>query len=330
MNTKESMIFAGSSGKGFAQRVCDYIGVPLGKSQVIKFSEGNTMVRILEPIRNKEVFFFQPIGMNPNDEFVEILFFMDAFKRASAQSVTAIIPYFSYAKGDKKDEPRVSIRARVCAECLELAGADRVVTMDLHSAQVQGFFKKPVDHLYAMPILTEYVRSLAIDNAVIVSPDSGYAKQARKFASHLGLPVAIGDKTRYGHDEKAEVLDVVGEVKDKNCVIVDDFTISGGTLVSLAVELKRRGAERIIACLSHNIISEEGVKKLEASPIDTIISTDTVENPHIAGHKKFKTITVAPLFAEAVMRTHDRESLSPLFEQASERILKSVFEYDKE
>ena len=198
----EIKVFAGSSGREFAKRVCEYIGVSLGKSEVITFSEGNTFVRVGETVRDKDVYLVQSIGLRPNDEFVEILFWMDAFKRASANSVTAIMPYFGYAKGDKKDEPRVSIRARVCADAIEQAGADRVVTMDLHSPQIQGFFKRPVDHLFALPVLCEYIKALNLDNLVVVSPDTGFAKSARKYASTLNVSVAIGDKIRRGHDER--------------------------------------------------------------------------------------------------------------------------------
>ena len=206
-------IFAGSASKEFAAQMCDYLGSPMGKCTTHIFSEGNTFVRIDESIRDKDVYFVQTLGLDPNNEFTELLFFLDAFKRASANSVTAIIPYFSYAKGDKKDEPRVSIRGRVCAECIELAGADRVVTMDLHAAQVQGFFKKPVDHLYAQDLLCAYARYLGIvdDNLVVVSPDAGSAKRARMMANELGCAVAIGDKTRTGHDENAKVLEIIGD-----------------------------------------------------------------------------------------------------------------------
>lgn len=319
-------IFAGSGGHAFAERMCRYMGRPLGSSQVIRFSEGNTFVRINESVRDRDVYLVQPIGMSPNDEFVEILFWLDALKRSSALNVTLVMPYFGYAKGDKKDEPRVSIRARVCAECIELAGMDRVMTMDLHSPQVQGFFKKPMDHLYALPILCETIRQMNMENTVVVSPDAGYAKQARRFGAALGMPVAIGDKTRVAHDEKAEVLEIIGEVKGKNALIVDDFTISGGTLVNLAHTLKQRGVERIFALLSHNIISEAGVKRIENSPIELVISTDTVINPNIQNHPKFKTISVAPLFAETIMRFYNCESISPLFSSVPGELFKAGIE----
>lgn len=316
----EIKVFAGSSGREFARKVCEYIGVSLGKSEVITFSEGNTFVRVGETVRDKDVYLVQSIGLRPNDELVEILFWLDAFKRASANSVTAIIPYFGYAKGDKKDEPRVSIRARVCADAIEIAGADRVLTMDLHSPQIQGFFKRPVDHLFALPVLCDYVKTLDIDDLVVVSPDTGFAKQARKYASHLGVSVAIGDKTRKAHDEKAEVLDVIGEVAAKNCLVVDDFSISGGTLVELARELKKRGALRIIACLSHVLLNKEAVKRIDDSDIELVIGTDSVENHWVEMSDKVQVVSVAPLFAEAIIRIHNRESVSVLFDRAPNEV----------
>ena len=319
----DAMIFAGSTGKVFAERMCSYIGMPLSSSEVITFSEGNTFVRINESVRDREVFLVQPIGMHSNSEFVEILFWMDAFKRANARMVTLVMPYFGYGKGDKKDEPRVSIRARVCAECMELAGADRFVTMDLHAQQLQGFFKRPMDHLIAQPMLKEVIARVGTENMVVVSPDAGYAKQARKFAASLNLPVAIGDKNRSDHSENAEVLEIIGNVKGKNCLIVDDFTISGGTLVNLANGLKERGALDIIAMLSHNIISAHGVQKINSSPIQTVYSTDTVFNPNIIGQEKFKTVSVAPMFAETIMRYYQHNSVNQMFSQLPEHVIEA-------
>ncbi|MGI6199530.1 MAG: ribose-phosphate diphosphokinase [Christensenellales bacterium] len=319
--TGELKVFAGSSGVRFAQAMCQYLGVKLGRSETIQFSEGNTFVRIGETVRDKDVYLVQPIGLSPNDDLVEIMFWMDAFQRAGAGMVTLILPYFGYAKGDKKDEPRVSIRARVCAEGIEAAGADRVVCMDLHAPQIQGFFKKPVIHLFARPILCEYVKTLQVENLVVVSPDAGFAKDARRFADYLGCSVAIGDKARYAHDEKAEVLEIIGEVAGKNCLVVDDFTISGGTLVNLARGLKRRGAGRIMACLSHNVVTGAGVARLDESPIERVIVTDSLYNPNACGHAKFEVLSVAPLFAEAVARMHEGEAVSPLYQRVPDRVI---------
>lgn len=320
----EINIYAGSSGQEFAQKMCQYLGIQLGKSNVITFSEGNTYVKIQETVREKDVYLVQSIGLRPNDEFTEILFWLDAFKRASASSVTLIMPYFSYAKGDKKDEPRVSIRGRVCAECIELAGADRIVTMDLHSPQIQGFFKKPVDHLFALPILCEYIKSMGVDNQIIVSPDAGFAKAARKFGKYLNLPIAIGDKEREGHDENAKIIEIIGNVEGKNAIIVDDFSISGGTLIDLAYSLKERGVNRVFACLSHTLLNAAGVKKLEDSPIELLITTDSINNPYIKESSKIKVLSVAPLFAETIARIDRRESVSSLFEAVPEQVISSI------
>jgi ribose-phosphate pyrophosphokinase len=317
----EIKIFAGSTGRNFAEKMCRYINAELGSSETLTFSDGNTFVRIGETVRDKDVYLVQSIGLKPNDEFVEILFWIDAFKRASANTVTVIMPYFSYAKGDKKDEPRVSIRARVCAESIELAGADRVVAMDLHSHQIQGFFKKPVDHLFAHPVLCESIARMDLPDLVVVSPDAGFAKQARKFADYLGAPMAIGDKTRTGHNEQAEILELMGNVDGKTALIVDDFSISGGTLIEVAKVLRARGAKRILACLSHLVLSEAAVAKIESSPIELIISTDSVENPHAQRSPKVKIISVAALFGETVGRIHNRESVSPLFEKVPDKVI---------
>ena len=316
-------VFAGSGGHAFAERMCRYMGRRVGASQVVRFSDGNTCVRVNESVRDRNVYFVQPIGMNPNDEFVEILFFVDALKRSNALSVTLVMPYFGYAKGDKKDEPRVSIRARVCAESMELAGCDRFITMDLHSPQVQGFFKRPMDHLYAMPMLCETMKREDLSNTVVVSPDAGFAKQARKFGAVLNLPVAIGDKQRTDHSENPQVLEILGDVDGKNALIVDDFTTSGGTLVNLAYALKANGAKRIRALLSHNIVSAQGVKLINDSPIDQVLSTDTVINPHIAGHPKFRTVSVAPMFAETIIRFYNSQSINAMFSSLPEDIVQA-------
>ena len=314
-------IFAGSSGVSFARKMCKYLGAELGASEAIHFSDGNVFVRIKETVRDKDVYLVLPIGLDPNSELVELLFWLDAFKRASANAVTAIIPYFGYAKGDKKDEPRVSIRARVCADCIELAGADRVITMDLHSPQVQGFFKKPVDHLLSLPVLCEHVKKMDImDNLVVVSPDAGFAKMARKYADFLNTDVAIGDKTRKDHDEKAQILELIGDVEGKNCLVVDDFTISGGTLIDISKMLVQKGAKRIGCCLGHVMVREKGVRAIEESPIEFVMSTDSVDNPYIIGSKKFITVSVAPLFAEAVHRIHEKTSVSGLFTDVPEKM----------
>jgi ribose-phosphate pyrophosphokinase len=309
----ELKVFAGSSGKGLGRAICDHLDMELARSETHVFSEGNVFVRVLENVRGRDVFVVQGTDYPVNDNFVELLFWIDAFKRASATQVTAVIPYFSYAKGDKKDEPRVSIRARVCADCIEAAGADRVLTMDLHSPQIQGFFKIPVDHLYAMPVFVEYFRAREIPDLVVAAPDVGFGKQAYKFGEMMHAPVVFGNKTRRGHDEKAEMLDIVGQVSGKNVLIVDDFTITGGTLIEMAVTCKKRGAKDIYACVSHGVFSRGSAAKIEQSPIKELILTDTIEYRFEPLPPCCKIISVSKLFADAVISIHRRESVSRLF-----------------
>lgn len=312
-NDSEIKIFSGRSNVAFTEKICAYLNVPIGKSKAITFSEGNIYVKIEEKVRGKDVYIVQTIGLDPNNEFMELLFWIDAFRRSGTNSITAIIPYFSYAKADKKDEPRVSIRARVCADCLESAGADRIVTMDLHSPQIQGFFRKPVDHLYAANIFCQYIQSMKLDDYVIVSPDEGFAKNARYYSNKLCVPLAIGNKQRLYHDECAEVIGLIGDVNNKTAIIVDDFTISGGTLVEIAKTLKNNGAKRIMAFVSHLLLSQKGIDALNDSPIELLVSTDTVNDPLIHQCDKIIILSVTDLFAKAIKIIHEKESLSELF-----------------
>ncbi|MEZ6055922.1 MAG: ribose-phosphate pyrophosphokinase [Planctomycetaceae bacterium] len=306
-------LIAGSANPVFAKKIADELGVGLTPCEAHYFSEGNVFVRVLENVRGKDCYVIQGIHQPVNDNFVELLFWIDALKRASAHQVTAVIPYFSYAKGDKKDEPRVSIRARVCADAIEAAGADRCLMMDLHSPQIQGFFQIPVDHLYGRYVLCDYIRSLNLDNLVVASPDVGFAKGASAFAKYLGVSVAIGNKTRISHDERAEVLEVIGDVDGKNVLIVDDFTISGGTLVAMASVLKQRGAKEIYAAVSHAALSKGAVQRIADSEIRQLIFTDTIESHPEALPPNISIVSVANLFATAIQSIHDRSSISQLF-----------------
>lgn len=306
-------LLAGSANPVFARAIADDLGVSLIPSQALIFSEGNVMVRVLENVRGRSVFVIQGVHPPVNDNFVELLFWIDALKRASAQQVTAVIPYFSYAKGDKKDEPRVSIRARVCADAIEAAGCDRVLFMDLHSAQIQGFFRIPVDHLYARHVICDHIAGLGIENLAVCSPDIGFAKDAAAYANLLGAPIVIGNKTRPDHDERAVVLEVIGDVKDRNVVLVDDFTISGGTLIEMANVLKARGARDVYAAVTHGVLSKGAAAKIGASAIKRMFVTDTIENRAEPLAANMSVISVAPLFAKAIRGIHERTSISTLF-----------------
>ena len=311
----ELKIFAGRASQSLGGAICEQLGIRLARCETRQFSEGNIFVRVLENVRGRDVFVVQGSEYPPNDNFMELLFWIDALKRASALQVTAVIPFFSYAKGDKKDEPRVSIRARVCADCIEDAGADRVLTMDLHSPQIQGFFKIPVDHLYATPVLVDYFLKKNIPDLVVASPDVGFGKQANRFAKLMNnAPVVYGNKSRRAHDEHAEVLNVIGDVKGKNVLIVDDFTISGGTLIEMAVACRERGAKDVYACVTHGVFSLGSAAQIAASPIKELVITDTIGYRFEPLAPCCKVITVAGLFADAIQSIHRRESVSRLFD----------------
>ena len=307
------VIFGGSGSPKLTLKICEYLGTQPGAGEVVRFSDGNLFVRVRENVRGRHVYLVQSTVFPTNDNFMELLFWTDALKRASAESVTVVMPYFSYAKGDKKDEPRVSIRARVCADAIEVAGADRVVTLDLHAPQIQGFFHIPVDDLYALPVLCEELARKQLPNLIVVSPDTGFVKQARKYASFLGTSIAVADKQRRAHDESAEILEIIGEVQGKTALIVDDFTISTGTLVNAAQKLIERGALAVYAAVSHGVFGEGSMERLEQSPIRNLLVTDSIETQPIALSSKVQVVSVAPLFGEAIRRIHRRESISVLF-----------------
>jgi ribose-phosphate pyrophosphokinase len=307
------ILLAGSASRRLGAAISTYLDCELGAGETIRFSEGNLFVRVLENVRGRDVFLVQGTAFPANDNFMELLFWIDALKRASAASVTAVIPYFSYAKGDKKDEPRVSIRARVCADAIEAAGVDRVITLDLHAPQLQGFFKVPVDDLYAMPVLCDAIGAKALPDMVVVAPDAGFAKKARQWSERLNTPLAIADKRREDHSEAAEVVELIGSVEGRTALIVDDFTISAGTLVDAARVLVERGAASVYAAVTHGLLAGSASERLDASPIEKLFVTDSVETQPVELSPKVEVISVAPLLGEAIRRIARRESISVLF-----------------
>ena len=307
------LIFGGSGSPKLTRKICEYLQVQPAAGEVLRFSDGNLFVRVKENVRGRRVYIVQATVFPANDNFMELLFWIDALKRASAESVTVVMPYFSYAKGDKKDEPRVSIRARVCADAIDAAGADRVVMLDLHAPQIQGFFRIPVDDLYALPILCEQIVRKQLPDIVVVSPDTGFAKQARKYASFLGTSIAIGDKQRKSHNERAEVLEIIGDVQGKTALIVDDFTISAGTLADASIKLLERGATAVYAAVTHGVFAEGSMERIDRSPIERLLVTDSIETQPVVFSQKIEVVSVAPLFGEAIRRIHNRESISSLF-----------------
>jgi ribose-phosphate pyrophosphokinase len=312
-DNQDPLVFAGTASPRLTDAICRGLEVEPGRGEVLRFSEGTLFVRVLENVRGRNVYVVQSTVFPTNANFMELLFWIDAFNRASAESVTAVVPYFSYAKGDKKDEPRVSIRARVCADAIEAAGADRVVTLDLHAPQIQGFFRIPVDDLYALPYLCAAIEQAKLRNPVVVSPDAGFAKRARRFAHRLGAPLAIADKVRKGHGETAELVEIIGDVEGRDAVVVDDFTISAGTLIEAAEQLVARGAQSVTAVVTHGVFSAGSMERLDGSPIERLIATDSIETQPVELSPKVTVVSVAPLFAEAIGRIHRRESISVLF-----------------
>ncbi len=306
-------ILPGSGNPLLSQAIANELGVSLVPCRAHTFSEGNVFVQIKENVRGRDVFVIQGVQKPVNDNFMELLFWIDALKRASAQAVTAVIPFFSYAQGDKKDEPRVSIRARVCADALEAAGADRVLTMDLHSPQIQGFFRIPVDHLDGRAVLTSHIRELGLDNLVICSPDVGFAKNAVAFGKDLGCPTVIGSKVRTDHSETVEIHEIIGDVRGRNVVLVDDFTITGRTLITMADALIENGAKDIYAAVSHAVLSKGAAQRIGESRIKRMFLTDTIETFEDPLPDNIEQVTVAPLFAQAIRSIHERTSVSQLF-----------------
>jgi ribose-phosphate pyrophosphokinase len=311
----DMLVFGGTGSPKLVARICESLDVACCRGEVIRYADGNLFVRVLENVRGRHVYLVQSTAHPANDHFMELLFWIDAFKRASAASVTAIVPYFSYQKGDKKDEPRVSIRARVCADAMEAAGVSRVVTLDLHAPQIQGFFKVPVDDLYALPVLIAEAKGLNLGDPVVVSPDMGFAKKARQFARAMNAPLAIADKQRIDLRGAMAINHIVGDVAGRDALIVDDFTTSGGTLVEVASALMERGARSVHAAITHGVFTDDAMRRLDASPIAKLLVTDSIETQPVSQlSAKIRTVSIAPLLGEAIRRIHFRESISVLFE----------------
>jgi ribose-phosphate pyrophosphokinase len=307
-------VFAGGSHPDLAKELCDCLGIPLGRSHTTRFSNENLKVKIEENVREEDVFVVQTSAPPLSDGIVELLIFLDALKHASARRVTAVLPYYPYARSDKKDEPRISITARLMADLLVTAGADRVLTIDLHSPQIQGFFRTPADHLTAVPVLCDHLRTAEdLGNAVVVAADVGEAKDAGHFAKRLELPIAFVDKRRSGDDEQAKPVAVIGDVVGKTCVLVDDEIATGGTIFEATQFLLDRGAKRVLATVVHPVLSGRAPQRLEQSPLEKLIVTNTIPIPPERQSDKIITLSVAPLLATAVTRIHDGRSVSELF-----------------
>ncbi|MCO5061807.1 MAG: ribose-phosphate pyrophosphokinase [Kiritimatiellae bacterium] len=304
-------LLSGSSHPALAKAIADYIGEPLGDVQISRFPDEEIFVKIVESIRGQDVFIIQPTCMPPNDSIMELLIIIDAAKRASAARITPVIPFFGYGRQDRKDQPRVAITAKLVANLLVAAGADRVAAMDFHAQQIQGFFDIPVDHLFAAPVIVKHLRQQNLEDFVVVSPDPGGLKMAYAYANMLGAGLAIVGKQRKSASE-VEAINVVGEVEGRNALLVDDLTTTAGTLASAAALLKQRGALSIKAAVTHCMLTDLGVRRLKESPIEELITTDSVP-PRSIRDFKVTVLSVAELLGEAILRIHNNQSVTSLF-----------------
>ncbi|MBI5464098.1 MAG: ribose-phosphate pyrophosphokinase [Ignavibacteriales bacterium] len=311
----ELKIFSGRANQKLAEQICREAGVPLGHTEIQNFSDGEIWVKFTDNIRGADVFIVQPT-QPPSDNLMELLIMLDAAKRASSRRVTAVIPYFGYARQDRKDQPRVAITAKLAANVLTTAGADRIIAMDLHAPQIQGFFDVPLDHLYSSAVFVEYFRSLEIPNLAVASPDVGGIKMARSYAKRLETDLILIDKRRPKANE-VEIMNVIGNVEGKNVLVVDDLIDTAGTFVNAVQALKESGAKEVYGACTHPILSGKSFERIESSDVKEIIVTDSI--PMRRQSKKIKVLTAAHIFAEAIVRTHKHESISSLFDVDKDR-----------
>lgn len=308
----EYKIFTGNAHPGLAEEIANVMGKPLGKSEVKKFSDGEISVNLYETVRGVDAYIVQPTCDPVNDNLMEILIMIDAMKRASAGRINAVIPYYGYARQDRKAKARDPITSKLVADILVAAGADRVVTMDLHAAQIQGYFNIPVDHLLGMPVLLDYWQKKNLDDLVVVSPDHGSVTRARNMAQPLNCPIAIIDKRR-PEPNKSEIMNIIGDIEGKNCVIVDDMIDTAGTICNAGKALIEMGAKSVAACCTHAVLSGPAIERLAESPFNEVVFLNTIPMPEEKMIEKFKVLSVAPLFAEAMTRIHNNDSVSKLF-----------------
>ena len=307
----ELKIISGNANRALSEAIVKKLGVKLCDADVTHFSDGESRVNINENVRGADCFIIQPTSSPVNENLMELLIISDALKRSSARRITAVIPYYGYGRQDRKAEPRVAISAKLVANLLVASGVSRVLAMDLHAGQIQGFFDIPVDHLYAVPVFLDYIRKKKFENLVIVSPDAGGVERARAFAKHIHADLAIVDKRRPRPNEAA-IMNIIGSVKGRTAVVLDDLVDTAGTLTKVAVALKEKGATKVLAAATHGVLSGEAEKRIEESPIEELIITDSIP---LNGKKTKKTVvlSIAPLLAEAIKRIHNDESISELF-----------------
>ncbi|MCK4698666.1 MAG: ribose-phosphate pyrophosphokinase [Dehalococcoidia bacterium] len=310
----ELKVFTGNAHPALAQGICDYLGIPLGQCEVFEFSNENTFVRILENVRERDIFVIQPISSPVNKSLMELLIMLDALRRASAGRITAVVPYFGYGRTDKKDQPRVPITARLIADMITVAGANRLLTMDLHAGQIQGFFTIPVDELTALYMLGNYFETKALGNLVVVATDIGISKRARDLAERLNTPLAIIEKRRVGNNDKAETLNIIGNVAGMRALLIDDEIDTAGSLVTAAAALEQAGATEIYACCTHPVFSGSATKRIAQSPVKEVVVTDTIPILESKKNEKITILSMASLLGEAIHRIHAGLSVGAMFE----------------
>ena len=313
MDPDRIKIFTGNANPALAQEICDFLGLPLGLSSVKTFADGEIYLQIHENVRGADVFAVQHTCKPVDRNLMELLLMIDALRRASADRITAVLPYYGYARQDRKDKPRVPISAKLIAKLLEKAGADRILALDLHAAQIQGFFDVPVDHLFATPVMIDYLKAVQTPATVVVSPDAGGVERARAFAKRINVPLAIIDKRR-DDVNVAEVMHIIGEVAGRECLIVDDLIDTAGTLVKGAEALMNEGAASVMACATHAVLSPLAVERIEGSKIKEVVLTNSIPlSEEARGCGKIRTLSVAPLLARAIQSIHEETSVSTLF-----------------
>ncbi|MCB1142251.1 MAG: ribose-phosphate pyrophosphokinase [Leptospiraceae bacterium] len=310
--TSDLVVFSGNSNIPLAEEVCHHLEVPLGKSIVKRFSDGEVWVKIEENVRGKDIFVIQPISKPANDSLMELLLILDALRRASARRVTAVLPYYGYGRQDRKVEPRVPISARLVADLIQSPGPDRILTMDLHADQIQGFFHIPVDHLFFSAVLYDYLKSKEIPDLVVVSPDSGGAERARFLGKKLNANLAIIDKRRPRANESI-VMNIIGDVSGKNCLVLDDMIDTGGTICKGAQALLANGAKSVICCATHAVLSGGAMNNLNSTDFKEVVLSNTIQIEKASDYKNLNVLSVAPIFAKAIRRIHNEESISSLF-----------------
>ena len=307
-------VFTGNANPALAQGICDYLNIPLSQAEIFEFSNENIFVRILENVRERDVFVVQPICSPVNKSLMELLIMLDALERASAGRVTAVVPYYGYGRTDKKDQPRVPITARLVADMLTVAGADRLLTIDLHAAQIQGFFTIPVDELTALYILSNYFEEKSLKDLVVVATDIGISKRARDLAERLNTPLAIIEKRRVGNVDKSETLNIIGDVEGMCALTIDDEIDTAGSLVEAVNALIKAGATEVYSCCTHPVFSGAAIERISASPVKEVVVTDTSPVPETKQNGKVTVLSTAPLLGEAIHRIHDGLSVGAMFE----------------